>query len=325
MGGLQFWLFEPVEPRPKAAPVVVFGHGAGAVEPAPYRAWIDHIARRGSIVIYPRYQIDSRTAPRDFTPNAIAAVRAALELLRTDATRVKPDLERFALVGHSTGGALSANLAALAARAGLPPPRAVMSVAPGKTWGLGRRVAFPLEDLSAVPPATLLLAIAGDRDRIARDTDAKRIYRETTRIAPQNKNLVLIVSDAHGTPSLEAHHFAPLARSGAAAPEQSAGRRPSALRERMAERRAARGETVTTVPADREDAEDQLPDIRGVVASPPDALDFYAFWKLFDALTEAAFYGRNRDYALGDTPQQRYMGVWSDGKPVRELVILDRP
>lgn len=326
-GAGQFWLFEPAEPRPKAAPVVVFSHGWGAVEPAPYRAWIDHIVRRGNIVVYPRYQADNRTPLREVTSNALAAIRAAHELLRRDTTRVRPDFGRFALVGHSIGGALSANLAALAERAGLPPARAVMAVEPGKTWGLARRFAFPLEDLSAVPSAALLLAVAGDRDRIARDVDAKRIYYETTQVPPQNKNLVLMASDAYGSPPLEAHHFAPLARSGAVAPQQSEGRRPGALRERLAERRAAHGEpeAVTVRVGDGDDDEDRLPDAGAAAATVPDALDFYGFWKLFDALTDAAFFGRNREYALGNTPQQRYMGVWSDGRPVRELIILERP
>jgi hypothetical protein len=55
------------------------------------------------------------------------------------------------------------------------------------------------------------------------------------------------------------------------------------------------------------------------------ALDFYGTWKLFDGLTDAAFYGKNREYALGNTPQQRFMGVWSDGVPVKELKITDNP
>lgn len=42
-GKTQFWLFEPANPTPKAAPVIVFSHGWGGVDPAPYRAWIDHI------------------------------------------------------------------------------------------------------------------------------------------------------------------------------------------------------------------------------------------------------------------------------------------
>jgi hypothetical protein len=55
------------------------------------------------------------------------------------------------------------------------------------------------------------------------------------------------------------------------------------------------------------------------------ALDYYGTWKLFDALTDAAFTGKNRDYALGNTPQQRFMGVWSDGVPVKELKVTDKP
>ena len=55
------------------------------------------------------------------------------------------------------------------------------------------------------------------------------------------------------------------------------------------------------------------------------ALDFYGTWKLFDGLCDAAFYGKNREYALGNTPQQRFMGVWSDGVSVKELKVTDKP
>jgi hypothetical protein len=55
------------------------------------------------------------------------------------------------------------------------------------------------------------------------------------------------------------------------------------------------------------------------------ALDYYGVWKLFDGLCDAAFFGKNREYALGDTSQQRFMGKWSDGVPVKELVITDKP
>jgi hypothetical protein len=55
------------------------------------------------------------------------------------------------------------------------------------------------------------------------------------------------------------------------------------------------------------------------------ALDYYGFWKLLDGLTDAAFYGKNHDYALGNTRNQRYMGTWSDGTPVKELVVTDTP
>jgi dienelactone hydrolase len=35
-------------------PVVLFLHGWGATRPRFYRPWIDHLAREGNAVIYPR-------------------------------------------------------------------------------------------------------------------------------------------------------------------------------------------------------------------------------------------------------------------------------
>jgi hypothetical protein len=54
-----------------------------------------------------------------------------------------------------------------------------------------------------------------------------------------------------------------------------------------------------------------------------DALDWYGTWKLTDALMACAFAGDWCDYALGDTPEQRFMGAWSDGVPVQELAATD--
>jgi hypothetical protein len=56
-----------------------------------------------------------------------------------------------------------------------------------------------------------------------------------------------------------------------------------------------------------------------------DAVDWYGIWKLSDALFACAFDGMWCDYALGDTPEQRYMGVWSDGVPVAELEVTADP
>ncbi len=52
-----------------------------------------------------------------------------------------------------------------------------------------------------------------------------------------------------------------------------------------------------------------------------DCQDWFCFWKLFDGLTDAAFYGKNRQYALGNTEQQRFMGKCSDGVPMTELKV----
>jgi dienelactone hydrolase len=56
-----------------------------------------------------------------------------------------------------------------------------------------------------------------------------------------------------------------------------------------------------------------------------DTRDYYGTWKLLDGLLDAAFKGTNREYALGNTTQQRFMGIWSDGQPVKELIITNNP
>ncbi len=292
----EYWIFEPASPIPRSAPLVVFNHGWSAMDPAVYGAWIKHLVRRGNIVVYPRYQENMRTSMRDFTPNAIAAVKAAIRELLSG-SHVRPELRHFAIVGHSMGAAITANMAAMAASEGLPQPRAIMCVEPG-SFVIGRpEKAMPLADFGEIPPATLLLMVIGEEDTLAGDVDAKRIYSQIPQIPADNKDFVTVMSDYHGEPPLIANHHAPTARDesiGAGERRRLGGR----LRDRVTRRKG-----IGTV----------------------NALDYYGFWKLFDALMDAAFKGKNREYALGNTPAQRNMGRWPDGTKVKELMVTDKP
>jgi pimeloyl-ACP methyl ester carboxylesterase len=283
--------------------VIVFLHGWGGMNPLYYGAWIDHLVKRGNIVIYPRYQATLLTSLKDFTSNTIAAVKDALQRLQTEKGHVTPELNKFAAVGHSMGGLLAANVAALAAESKLPHVRALMAVEPGITES---PINFALADLKKLPADTLLLAVAGDRDSLAGDTDAKRIYYESTRIPAANKDFITLVSDTHGTPTLLASHRAPTA----------------------IDRSYDSGEGVGGAPAGTSDPIGDAPQVKSRVRPETmmvNALDYYGTWKLFDGLCDAAFSGKNREYALGNTPQQRFMGRWSDGVPVKELKVTDKP
>jgi hypothetical protein len=55
--------------------------------------------------------------------------------------------------------------------------------------------------------------------------------------------------------------------------------------------------------------------------TPTDAYDWYFVWKVFDAMRNCAFSGADCQYAMGDTPEHRSTGVWSDGVPIRTLKI----
>jgi acetyl esterase/lipase len=275
----QYWLFEPAEPTPQAAPVVVFLHGWMGMQPTFYLGWIHHLVRRGRIVVYPRYQESATTRPWTFAANAMGAVRSALERLR-EPGHVAPEPEKFALVGHSAGGAIAADMAALAAEAGLPKPRAVMVVHPGRGMRRARTPFFPAADFAKIPADALLLVVVGADDRIVGDEAAKAIFRGARQIPADRKDYIVVQTDRHGDPPLVADHPAP-----------SCPLRPAPV---FTSRRI-------------------------------NALDYYAYWKLFDALLDCAFEGKNREYCLGDTPQQRHMGRWSDGTPVKELIVSDNP
>jgi pimeloyl-ACP methyl ester carboxylesterase len=310
-GGQEYWIFEPDAPKPAAtAPVIVFLHGWGGMNPLYYGAWIDHLVRRGNIVIYPRYQASLLTAVKDFTPNTLFAIKDALKRLQTEPGHVKPDLNKFATVGHSVGGILAASVAALASESELPQVRVVMSVEPGITES---PINIPLANLKQIPAETLLLSVAGDEDTLVRDTDAKRIYYESARVPASNKDYVTLVSDSHGTPALQASHRAPTAHDKAYDSEEGIGGGPAESSER------AGGLPTRRVDGSQAGRRNRLETMM------VNALDFYGLWKLFDGLCDAAFYGKNREFALGNTPQQRFMGVWSDGVAVKELKITDNP
>jgi hypothetical protein len=96
---------------------------------------------------------------------------------------------------------------------------------------------------------------------------------------------------------------------------------PSRVRARIKQTKQNQGAST--------DEEENLPLVhlprREALEARVDAVDYYGLWKLFDALCDAAFYGRNRRYALGNTLQQRFMGFWSDGKVVKQLFVTDNP
>src|SRR5947209_5534306 len=48
-GARSYWLFEPADPAPATAPVVVLNHGWLAVNPGAYGGWIEHLVRSGKV------------------------------------------------------------------------------------------------------------------------------------------------------------------------------------------------------------------------------------------------------------------------------------
>jgi acetyl esterase/lipase len=165
----------------RGRPVVVFLHGWTADEDRQYGAWLRHLVGRGADVVFPVYQRPPFDDVRTPLGNVQAALRAALARL--------PGHGPVLVAGHSAGGALSSDLAASAAQAGLPQPVAVYAVYPGRDLGPGRFLAGP--PLSRIPPDTQLLALASPTDRVVGTETARSMVAGATRV----RGRLRIVSD----------------------------------------------------------------------------------------------------------------------------------
>lgn len=170
-------------PRRQTLPTVVFLHGWGAVDPRNYEPWLEHLARRGSAVVYPRYQTSALALPTTVLANAVLGVRAGL---------ARAGARRWVAAGHSAGGALAADLAARAAAEDLPSPLAVFSAFPGRGLaGLPFRI--PSADLSRIRPSVRILTLSGAMDRVVGGDTARAIVRDARRV-PERHRLHLVVT-----------------------------------------------------------------------------------------------------------------------------------
>lgn len=276
-----YWLFEPESPSPDSAPVVVFLHGYGAINPMIYGGWVSHIVRQGNIVIYPRYQ-QSLLSPGSeaFAGNAAKGILDALAELG-EGSHVRPQQGPLVLVGHSYGGAIAANLGVRFTELGIPQPKGLLLCAPGTGPLKGGR----LDSYEDMPADTRLLIMVSVDDQVVGDELGRLIFE--TAVHTPHRNLLRQFPDEHGEPAVTAGHNECYALDA------------------------------------RFDADiHNLSYYRALRIAKNDALDYYGYWKLLDALLSCVRSDEYCDTAFGDTPAQRSLGQWSDGEPVKGLEVL---
>lgn len=307
------YVFYKAGPPPAdGRPVAVFFHAWGAPNPQVYGGWINHLARTGYTVVFPRFQEVNRTRPADAAGNALRAMKAAFTELATDPD-AKPDPARLALIGHLAGAPIAANVAAEAKAQDLPVPKLVFAAMPGGIASDARSRGIPLRDLAEIPSQTLVVTMIGDRDARAADLAARRILREASAVSPERKLFGRVLSDDHGFPTLTATLTSPAGvdtgfDGGAikAPPEPPRDPKQPQTPFRWSADMSLTGEQTTLVA--------QLNNAR------IDSLDYLAFWKSFDLAASAAFAGSDLTI-LKNNPRLSDMERWADGWPVKRLVF----
>jgi hypothetical protein len=188
--------------------------------------FIRHTVRKGSIVIYPRWQTGIAVpcpGPLDIEPcmtSAVNGIRGALAYLQASAERVQPDLGRTSYFGFSFGGIVTTNLTNRYRRLRLPRPSAVFLEDP-HDGGLNGFAEPAVDDsLAGIPRDVKLQCHSSAQGVIAGPNRANgscnAIFPKLRHIPKRNKDLVLTRPDAHGTPALTAPHGVCAARNGLA-------------------------------------------------------------------------------------------------------------
>jgi hypothetical protein len=282
-GADAWYVFEPVRPQPRRAPLAIVMHGYGEYAGyASMEALIRHTVRKGNVAIYPRWQTGIATpCPGPFLigpciSSAVAGIKGAIAHLHAQPKRrVQPQLRRTSYFGFSFGGIVTANMTNRYRSLGLPKPRAIFLEDPHDGALTGPDEPALDDSLAAIPSSTLFQCHAPSGGVIAEpgheQGSCNAVLPKLGHIPKRNKDLVLTRTDDHGIPTLASIH----------------------------------GVCAAGTP----------------VLGRPNAYDWNFCWKVWDALRSCAYDKRYCRYALGNTRQHRSNGRWSDGVPVASLKI----
>lgn len=274
-----YWLFEPAGPdRPDSAQVIVFIHGYGGFNPMIYGEWIEHLVKKGQIVIFPRYQRNLFfPRPVRFGDHCARAIRDAIAKLK-ETDHVHPIADYLIIAGHSYGGVVAAELGVNFTSYNIPQPKALLLCAPGSGPFKGGR----LKSYADMPADTKLVIMASEGDHVVGDEFARLVF-ETATNTPE-RNLIYQYRDSLGVGAGHNQCYSVNL-------DYDTGRRNPTAR-------------------------------RALNRSRCNSVDYYGYWKILDALVACLDTGDFCRYALGNTLEQRLLGYWSDGRPVRPLEVL---
>ena len=293
-GARRAYLFLPESPSLRGkVPLVLFHHGWQGMNPMNFGGLIDHLVRSGQVVVYPVYQESDKTSPQVVTANAAAADKRAIEEIMTrDGIQIDP--ARVVYYGYSMGAAISVNLAIRPKYFGLPAPRALMLAAPGDAYHVakGAQSKSILGPLKNLPPDLPVAILTGEMDTEIGLPTARKWFAQLCGIKPDRRVLMVLPSESNGNERVNAIHGSP------GAPDS---RYDFDLK--------------------RKDFPDRINGREGFEASPSlNALDFYGFWKVLDALVDDAAERRLPSVVFGKgTDEQLSLGYWPDGTAFKRI------
>lgn len=209
-GAERAYVVLPDQPEVQWAPLVILLHGWLGMNPKNFGALIDHLARRGAVVVYPVYQDGERTAPQAVTALAARGINDALAWLAAERPNAV-DAAKTLYWGYSLGAAIASSFAVAPEIYGVPEARALVMVAPGdaKHVATGDRAASiyaPVEELAAHLPTLL---ITGAQDSEIGLPTSRALAARLCHIAADRRALLVLRGDPNAAQPVAAKHGSP--------------------------------------------------------------------------------------------------------------------
>jgi pimeloyl-ACP methyl ester carboxylesterase len=216
-GSTTYWVVEPADPKPEKTPVVIFFPDVTETDLASYKGWIDHMVRRGFILIFPVYNKKSLINQEYLLNDVWNTITAARNRLDADTNRhIVWNMSIFC--GHGMGSVLAYETACR--HKDEMTPKALLLVSPdSKAPGMREKqivISYPPQEYKNI--GTLIL---GGADTSQDQADvALTIYKQMLEISassgldPDNLKYMIINSDDRGTPPLSADKYFALAKPG---------------------------------------------------------------------------------------------------------------
>jgi acetyl esterase/lipase len=191
-----FYLFTPRRRSWTNIVVFVHGHGgAGEITPKYHRPWLQHLAARGSAVVYPRYER---------VPGGHGAARHIARAVRDALARLGSRHLAAAIVGigYSRGARLVVDWTAIAGER--ERPRAILSVFPASS-----EEASP--NLAKIPQGTRIEILIGDSDEVVGAYGAVDLIRALASAGYQRRDVSFRI--LRSTPAFKVTHLSVLSSS----------------------------------------------------------------------------------------------------------------
>lgn len=286
-GAERAYVLIPESLKDTRLPVVVFLHGWLGMSPRNFGALLDHLARRGSLVIYPVYQEGEHTPPQAVSALAATGVKQALTYLEQQQPGLA-DTSRTLYYGFSMGASIALNFAAQPERYGVPPPKAVVAVAPGDAkhiahGPLARSIIGPLEK---IPPDLPVALLSGLEDTTIGVPTARLMAPRLCHLSPDRRVLLFFPPGGTVEQPVRAGHGSP------GAPDS---RYDFRLQQTVDLRLPRRGFYEAS--------------------SSLNYLDFYGYWRVVTGMFEWVAAERYPTAVFGPGNAQTDMGVDADGRP----------